>query len=278
MTLCIGALAQIPSPHSQCIVLCFDSLRSGGDDFSSEGEYKFHTLSPQIVALYAGRITRAKELTTIYQHHLSTVELTLESLQDTLTAPLSIIKKRHANAYIQRKLAISYDDLLKNGEQWLGKELCGECVAAIAANELGVDMIFAGFVGGEPVLFELRNGEISETDHFSLIGSGAYTAEPAMHARAHTKNSTLSEALYNTFEAKKIGETSPFVGTQTTMVVIHPPNEGSHDHVRAQFVTKEGFKFLQKQFRKYGPKPIKTWTDIPKGTLETAYFNRDEGY
>ena len=39
--------------------------------------------------------------------------------------------------------------------------------------------------------------------HFSLIGTGSYTAEPTLHARSHTENSTLSEALYNTYEAKK---------------------------------------------------------------------------
>jgi hypothetical protein len=139
-------------------------------------------------------------------------------------------------------------------------------------------MIFAGFVEGLPILYELRKEEVREATHFAMIGTGAYTAEPAMHARAHTEHATLSEALYNTFEAKKIGETSPFVGAKTTMAVIHPPNEKSKDHIRAQLVTEDGLKHLGKLFRRYGPKPIKTWVDIPAGTLQTAYFNRDEGY
>lgn len=278
MTLCIGALAMNPGPPgSKCIVLCFDSMVSD-EEFGSETEYKFRRLSHQLVALFADRPGRAKELALIYERHLKTVELTEDNVLEHLRGPLDELKRRIAESYIRRRLAISYDDLIKHGDEWVGADRKTKYLDDIDAHQLKVGLIIAGFIGETPVLCELHDGDLEWRTNFSMIGIGAYTAEPAMHAREHTFNTLREDAVYNTYEAKRFGESSPYVGRETIMYVLYPADKGSKGHIRAERVTPLGFKFLAKQFRKFGPRPIKKWQAFPKGTTETAFFNFKEGY
>ncbi len=275
MTLCIGALAQ--APGGQCIVLCFDSKVST-DEFSSESEYKFRRLSNQLVGLFSDSPGRAKELALIYERYLKTVELTEENAVEHLREPFSELKNRLANNYMQRKLAISYQQLLDRGDDWLGKELRLKYISDIAAHKPRVSLIVAGFLGQTPLLYELRDGELEWRTTFSLIGSGAFAAEPPLHARNHTFNTLREDALYNVYEAKRIGETSPAVGRDTRMLILYSPNKDSKGHILADVVTPIGTAYLEKQFRRYGPRPVKKWAAIPEGGLQRAYFNISEGY
>lgn len=277
MTLCIGALAQIPSPLSPCIVLCFDRKVST-ESFSSESEYKHHWLSRQFVALASDRPARAKELADIYRHQLEKVEVTQNNALEVLREPVMILKRNIANSYIARKLGVSYQDFLDHGVAWFGPEAFGKYQSDIENNPLGVEMIIAGFVGNEPCLFELREGELAHSTNFCLVGTGAYTAEPALHARGQRRYTAVSETLYNCYEAKRIAESSPFVGKDTRMLIVHPPDHTSKGHVRAQVVTPEGEKWLRGLFRRYGPKPIKMWPIMPEGVLQKAFFDVTEGY
>lgn len=149
MTLCIGALAQ--APGGQCIVLCFDSKVST-DEFSSESEYKFRRLSNQLVGLFADSPGRAKELALIYERYLKTVELTEENAVEHLRQPFSELKPRLANSYMQRKLAISYQQLLDRGDEWLGTEKKAKYLSDIDGHKPRVSVIVAGFLGQTPLL------------------------------------------------------------------------------------------------------------------------------
>jgi hypothetical protein len=119
MTLCIAALASIPSPVSRRIVLCFD-YKIANDAWGSESEYKFHVLSEQLVALVAGSPAKAKELATLYREHLATVVLSMNNALDELRKPILEFKRRKADFYIRSKLAVSYLEFLNNGEAWFG--------------------------------------------------------------------------------------------------------------------------------------------------------------
>jgi hypothetical protein len=133
-------------------------------------------------------------------------------------------------------------------------------------------MIIAGFIGDRPILFQLRDNELDIVTNFSLVGSGAYAAEMALHARKQTANTSLNQALYNVYEAKKIGETSPHVGAKTRMLVLHPPDQGSR-RLTVQLVTPTGENALDELFRKYGPKPMDRWPDLPDDALLKASFS-----
>ena len=276
MTLCIGALSDVTGA-SPSIVLCFDT-KVANEAFGSESEYKFYPLSKQFVALVAGRPGRSKELATIYQERLLTADLSHATYLDALREPLQIIKKRHAAAYIGRCLGFPYDDFLNNGDKWLGKERMDKYLADIEENAIGVSMILAGFIGNKPILCELRDDGIEDVTNFCLIGTGVHSAEPALHARTQVRQMPLADTMYNVYEAKKAGESSPYVGASTRMYIIHPANEKSEGHIRAQLVTPTGKKFLDGLYKRYGPKPVKGSLQLPEGSLETGFFNFPKGY
>lgn len=259
MTLCIAALAKVPIIFDPCIVLCFDS-KVASEEFASETEHKFHVLTDQLMALVAGRTGRAKELAVIYQDQLAKVQLTQANILDHLRSGLATIKRKLAEAYIQRRLAISYQEFLDHGERWFGQEGAVKYRSDIEKNEFGVDMIFAGFIGNEPIICELRNGDIARVTNFSMIGVGAYSAEPALHARAQSHNTPLGEAVYNVFEAKKIGESSPFVGQETRMYVLRTSNS---EKLKISVLDHQGNDFLSEKFKEYGPKPLPASFVVP---------------
>ena len=177
MTLCIGALA-----NSNCIVFCFDSKVSS-DEFGSETEHKIHVLNDRLMALVSGRPGRAKELASLYRGQLKGVPLVEHELPDLLIAPWSVVKRRIADSYTSARLGLSYDEFLTNGDAWLGKETKARYIAEIESHRIGVDMIIGGFVGDTPVLYSINEGSVEPCTNFCLIGSGAYTAEPSLHAR-----------------------------------------------------------------------------------------------
>jgi len=116
-------------------------------------------------------------------------------------------------------------------------------------------LIIAGCVpgdDGDPLTEIFRTdawGNFYREENFSAIGSGAHVASAALFQREHDSSVKLMNALYNVFEAKRLGEISPGVGVSTTIDVML--SDGS---VRA--ISDECFDTLEKFFRRYGPKQI----------------------
>jgi len=153
VTLCIGALAW--SGPVQCIVLCFDSMASVGDVYSSETEHKFRALSDDLVSLFAGSTARAKELAMIYQSLLKREALPANPTEvlEHLRKPLVELKRRLANSYAGARLAVSYDDLRNHGERWFGHDRWQRHMEAIDQHDPNVEMIVAGFSRTIPLLY-----------------------------------------------------------------------------------------------------------------------------
>jgi hypothetical protein len=260
MTLCIGALALDAS--APCIVLAFD-YKIAGDEFGSESEYKFRVLSPQLVAMAADSVSRAKELSLLYRGYLEKTILNEVDVVNQLQEPVATFKRRLANSYIGRRLGLSYDEVWAKRDQWQ------DYLDVIEKHPLRVQMVIAGFLDRTPVLCELRDKEVEWRTNTSLIGSGAYTAEPALHARRHTPNTPLPQALYNVYEAKKAGEGSPFVGEMTRMFVLRPGRKDPQK-IQIQFVTPQGENWLAGLYAEYGPKPMVQIPQLPKDALQVG--------
>jgi hypothetical protein len=223
-------------------------------------------------------MARARELTDLYRFRFAKQEPTEATILQELRCQVKVLKRRLGEMYVGRRLGVSYSDFMRNGTAWFGADVVEKYRSDIEKNLIRVGMIVAGFIGGDPFLFEMREEEISPVTNFCLIGTGAYAADPAMHARGQTRNTPLPEAIYNCYEAKRIGEISPFVGSQTRMLVVHPPDKDSHEHIRAEYVTASGEKFLRRLFKTHGPRPLRRNLDMPKGALGRAFFNFKEGY
>jgi 20S proteasome alpha/beta subunit len=270
MTLCIAALCKEAIPTASCIVLCFDS-KVATESFASETEHKFHVLSNRIMALAADRPGRARELAGIFRDHLSTVQITDSNLLDVLREPLQKFKRKIAAAYVGRKLGLSYQEFLDHGLAWFGQDAFDKYRRDIEDNPLGVEMAIAGFIDEDPFIAELRNGEIERVTNFSLIGTGAYTAEPALHAREQNPNTPLPEALYSVYEAKQIAETSPYVGKETRMYVLRPSDPGS-EKLRVSVLGNIGLELLEQRFKEYGPRPLPPVLTLPSDAFIAGLY------
>lgn len=279
MTLCVGALAQVPASPETRIILCTD-YKVAGDGFGSESEYKLRILSGQLMCLFSGSPGRAKELSSIYRRHLKNTTLVPDPdlIVAELSKPLRDFKLSIADRYVQNKLFISYRELIRKGPKWFGKEQQSKYVADVYKHKIRVDLIIAGFVEGMPVLCEARaddgdleSGHLEWKTGFSLIGTGSYTAEPVLHARKHTQDTPLDQALYNVYEAKKLGEISPFVGERTTIHVLRAPKDGT-SQIGVEIVSHNGEKALAELFKQYGPKPMASPPILPVGSLKEVSF------
>jgi 20S proteasome alpha/beta subunit len=275
MTLCIGARANVPSPLSKSLVFCFD-FKVANDAWGSESEYKFHILSDQLLAMVAGSPAKAKELALMYEAHLKEVILSEATALEALRKPLADLKFRKADWYVRMRLGVSYLEFLNHGAAWFGSAITERYLASIESHQPNVEMIIGGFIDGAPVLYRIARDEEGVLDlntetNFCLIGSGAATAEPALHARSQTNTTALSETLYNVYEAKKIGESSPYVGQKTRIYILHPPN-GTSKRAPVDMVTKEGEEWLAGLYAKYGPKKLKTWPNIPANAIRKTGF------
>ena len=273
MTLCIGALALNDGDISPRIVLCFD-YKVSNDYWGSEGEYKFRALGDCMVSLMAGSPARARELNLLYEEYLSVTTLTAPEAVEQLRAPLITLKRRLAESYVSRRLGFSYADFLANGEAWLGQYRRDQYISAIENHQPNVEMILAGFIGQKPVIYVISRSsgdaqlDVEICTNFCLIGSGAMTAEPALHSRGQSFNVSLSRTLYNVFEAKRIGEISPSVGQKSKMYVLSPPVKGS-SKMGIQIVSGSGEKYLEGYYRRHRPKPIRKLPTIPPDALQT---------
>jgi hypothetical protein len=273
MTLCIAATGRAPvlgSINPNRMVMCFDS-KVGNEAFGSETENKFHIPSDRVMAMAADRPGRAKELASIYESHLKSNPLTDANLLDVLSEPIKILKRKIASAYLARKLGISYQDFLDHGLAWFGQTACDKYRGDIENNPLGMEMIIGGFIDREPFICELRSGEIERVTNFSVIGTGAYTAEPALHAREQMPNTDLPRTVYNVFEAKKLGEASPYVGHQTRLFILGPSHPKS-DKLEVEVLTSQGQAALEKRFEKFGPKKVKPHEPLPDGAFMTGSY------
>ncbi len=252
------------------ILLCFDS-KVATDAFASETENKFHILADNVMALAADRPGRARELASYYRAHLATVNLDEVNLLAELDRPVQVLKRRIASAYIGRKFGVSYQEFLDHGINWFGQAAVDKYRNDIESNPLGVDMIIVGFFKTpaptlwEPFVCELRGEQIDRVTNFSLIGTGAYTAEPALHSRNQMPRTPLPDTVYNIYEAKRTGESSPQVGKETRMYVLQAP--WPHDKkLRVMVLNQNGEKEMAKRYKKYGPKKV------PMQTLDSWMF------
>jgi len=234
-------------------------------------------LSEQLVALVAGSPAKTKELALMYQEHLHQLSLSKASALAELREPLFKFKLRKAEAFVRSCLAVSYQDFLAKGEKWFGKARVDKYLTTIEQHQPNVEMIIAGFIDGAPVLYQIsRDGgtgplELEPCTNFCLIGSGALTAEPVLHARIQDRNTPVNQALYNAYEAKKIAESSPYVGEKTRMFVLTAPLAESKQ-IEASVITVFGEKALAKLYQKFGPKPMQTWPSLPTKSLQKAHF------
>jgi hypothetical protein len=88
----------------------------------SDSEYKFQVLSPELICMTAGSISRASELVRIYKGYLKNNPLDPTTIEQQLRVPLTEIKERMSRQLIGGCFGMTLEKFDSNGERILGEE------------------------------------------------------------------------------------------------------------------------------------------------------------
>jgi len=257
MTCCIAAACEMDDDPR--IVLCSD-LRVETPEAGAENELKFRWAAENWPALIAGDVARAEGLLQTYLEYRvqrQTVKLTDINILEEFKVPAQLQKRKMIDDYVKSQLGISYSDFLRKGKQALDPDVFRDMLYQIRSILLGCELIITGFTSdGARLLRVDQDCSVSWQQNFSVIGTGASIASAALFQREQSIDLSFEETIYNVYEAQRLAQIAPSVGEDLAINVIAPPKPKGGG-IREFALTEDGESYLERQYRKYGLKPVK---------------------
>jgi hypothetical protein len=150
---------------------------------------------------------------------------------DELKVCASLMKRSVLNEFAMGKLGMTYDQLLKEGARLLPKDIHRDVFYEIQKQQLGCEILVAGFIGESPHLYGIWNDcAVRRIYTFEAVGSGATIARSVLRQRGFVSAMSLDEAAYYVWEAKRFSEIAPGVGAQTDFEVLSPDGKMGLQH------------------------------------------------
>ena len=268
MTLCVAA---------KCLYQDQQALLMASDwkieDYvsGSETAHKQGTFPDGWHFMYAGTQARAIELVLSIREHLEQNPLLPpRHISPTLKEAIRKHREKLVDEYIHSQIARSYEWLLNEGRDALPAEYFSQLINSVSSVRLDAQLIICGFYEGDAIIFLIdeSGGEpiARPIENFAAIGSGSIIAQSALHHRVHRMETPLKMALYHVYEAKRLGESAPGVGSQTTMTILLADG-------RNGWLTEWGTLFMQNCYKQYAPKVLEEtgdWVLIPDNFIELS--------
>jgi hypothetical protein len=259
VTVCIAAACQTDSGDN-AIVLCTD-WKTGSALGSAETALKQRALGKGWHCLLSGY---ESDMISLYNHvknHVSKADTIDETnITGIIRDAIFDRKKEKIAEYLGGKYAISYSDFLQIGKERLPNEAFRDTMQEIAAISLKAEFVIAGFDGPFPILCQTtESGTVSIRDDFAIAGEGGFLATAALLQREQIGVKSVTETLYNVYEAKKFAQRVPSVGDATTLGIL---TSAGRKHV-----SQEGRRWLRKLYAEYGPKQFDQKLVFPSGYL-----------
>jgi hypothetical protein len=215
MTLCIAVHAQLAGEPR--IILCFDSL-TGNEYGVSEGTFKCDLeFAHGLAALWSGTIDQVQDALPVFKARFQIRPPTLQDCKEEL---------------------------------WVGMKEFRAALVRRGIKRTDVQLIVAGYIEKIPRIIYVGSEGVNADPSFRAIGSGWPSADAMLRWRNPTQHTYLNDAIYITYEAKRFGETSPFVGKATTMLVLEPKPDSSF---RSRALTAAARPIMEERFDKFGP-------------------------
>jgi 20S proteasome alpha/beta subunit len=269
MTLCIAAVCQ--DRGKSRIVIATD-WKASIVEASAENQDKLRWITDNIPMLLAGTVSRAIELQAAYKQFFASLgERTPplmpddKNIGDLVRKPAAIFKAKLANEYVSLNLGLPYKDFREAvGKGEIPDSVATDTYAEIKNIDLGCSVILPFFLKNDAYIFRVApNGSVEECDNFAAIGSGAPIAEGVLFQREQEDNMTLGRTTYHVYEAMKLGSIASDVGEEHTLDVLYPLGEKDEEIV-GERLTEKAERFLQRKFKKLGPKKFANMPLPPK--------------
>ena len=258
MTVGIGVLAsQKTIPDTA--VLISDTKGSFGQTHSMNRLHKI--FSCREVGLYgigAGKIDRASELFGLIRDAISQI-FSEKRHGDLLDAV-------HAGSDLYKRMRFRFEILPQHAHpphsvpvQFREADLTPNLLEKWRNFYFGCQMVVAAFnKQGQPTLFRLDGtGGVENFTFpgFTAVGVGAQNAMFWLSYRNHNLSMSVKRAAYHAFEAKLMGESSPFVNEKVDVLIVN--SEGFANLTDFKPAPKHApitLEILRKMFKQYGPK------------------------
>lgn len=168
----------------------------------------------------------------------------------SLRAGIGAYKRQFAEGYIQSRLGMSYDEFYERGRSRIAEDVYREISFEIKNHHSGAELIVAGFLFGNPVIFKIGSDTAWSRDDFAVIGSGTTLAEWSLFHRNQSFLNSRVATVYNVYEAKRLAEKDPHVGRGTQLSIARP-------NAHLESISENGLKSLEKYFCRFGPRRVK---------------------
>jgi len=270
--------------ESPKIVLCYDHEKDVEGVGSSETEDKLGFVRNGWPTLIAGTISKANDLLNVYAGYIAEnlAEMDEFNLLDHLRKPAHIQKEKLAEEYLRQTYAFDRDYFYGKGKRVLPETFISSVTENVARIKLDASLIICGFwqetdfytnkLSPRPFLAVVDEyADVSSSQEyvrleyeFAAIGTGSYTALSTLYRREQDSTDSLARTIYNVYEANRLSEQVPGVGKEFVSIdVLYPTG-------KMESLSKEGYKYLRKQYAKYGPRAIgeKAKIEMPANCFE----------
>ena len=251
MTLCLAAECTYKGQDHYVFAKDF-KVETGTSSGEIEAKYTWIGKA-EYPALFANSPSRAMELASLISQWLDSDESSGQEFVEIARHGVRELKRRVANEYVGALLGITWDKIVEGTQTILSQEKRREIEDEVSRLPIKCSLLWMAFDEKSTHLIHVdEDGSVERRGHFCAIGSGGYVAESALFYREHKNESSLGTAIYNVYEAMKLGSKAPGVGEKFS-VHIASHVEGSNK-IAWKEITDEYYDFLEKQFAKFGPK------------------------
>lgn len=278
MTLCVAAACQ--ERGKPRIVLATD-WRAETSIASGDTEDKLYWIGSNVAVLIAGTVSRAVELVDTYEQFFQSREkeqkeksekdrepIAASNLIDLFKTPLIIFKNKLANEYVGVKYGMTYKAFLSGiAKKEIPPSVAEKELDTIGRLSIDCCLIVLLFLDRKPRILRVSDQGVESSANFAAIGSGEEIANSVLFQREHESQYSLSKTIYCVYEAMRLGAIAPGVGEYFTLDVLYPPGEKGKE-VHALWLNRKGEAFMEREFKKRGPKKFSNFPTLPDRYLQ----------
>jgi 20S proteasome alpha/beta subunit len=257
MTLCIAAnCLENRNPDRARIVISADA-RSESTTIGGDNTSKYEILTDGLWAMFAGEISKARDLTSTFREVLSGVELKQDTLFEKLNEASGKHKGKLCDRMAQQRFGLSYRAVRERGEQELPENNRARFFHDLESLGFDCELLIIGFLDeGRATIFHVaHDGEVTLEDNFRAIGTGETIAEGNLSFRNQRVITTVEETIYHVYESTRLAyeAKTPGVGKTDLFFVLAPKENGK---LEVTTITPDGQQKLGQQWERFGPRAV----------------------
>jgi 20S proteasome alpha/beta subunit len=223
MTVCIGAICE----DGKAAVVAADKMVTFGQPMNLKTEpetlRKVLQIGRNAALLFSGNIADGEDLiaglNVTPQEELAVADLSRGAKE----AYVQVKKSRVEDTILRPLLGANYQQFQTLVAQSPSSQILQQVVAMVMQHNLGMDVLVAGVDDSGAHLFVITHPGVLlkvDTTGYAAIGAGGLHAAIRMSLGHHTRLASLTDTIYNVYEAKKESEVAPGVGKLTDLAVI----------------------------------------------------------